>query len=136
MHPVTDARFRLSERGSAIAGRCAIAVGILGLLALSNPSRDYYEIYVTDTLSDYLLDRVCARFPDFSEICREFTIEHEEDLREIVRDRTDRTNFGLFSLYHTEIELPVLPPIEIHAVGVLARFFPYEVRFPDGTDEI
>ncbi len=117
-------------------GRCAIAAGVLGLLALSNPDRRYYELYVTETLSDYLIDRVCARIPDFSDICREFTIEHEDDLRAIVRDRTKRSNFGLFSLYYTEIELPVLPAVEIRAVGAAARFFPYDVRFPDGTDEL
>lgn len=136
MHDATRGRLLRSEKAASGLKHGAIAAAIFGLLAFSNPGRDYYEVYVAETLSDYLIDRVCARFPDFSDICREFTIEHEDDLRRIVRERTDRQDFGLFSLYYTEIELPLLPAIEIRAIGAVARFFPYDVRFPDGTDEI
>ncbi len=120
----------------SLPGFLTITASVLGLFALTNPDRRYYEMYVTDVLSDYLIERVCMRFPEFSESCNQFVIEHEADLLNIVKDHTDRANFGLFSAYTTEIALPMLPAVEIRAIGFAARFFPYDVKFPDGVDDI
>jgi Domain of unknown function (DUF4359) len=114
----------------------AIVTSGLGVFALTNPDRRDYETYVTDVLSDYLIERVCVSFPDFSESCHQFIVEHEADLLKIVEEHTHRANFWLFSAYTTEIALPMLPAVEIRAIGVAARFFPYDVKFPDGTDSI
>ncbi|NJN63090.1 MAG: DUF4359 domain-containing protein [Coleofasciculaceae cyanobacterium RL_1_1] len=114
----------------------AIAASVLGVFALTNPDRRDYETYVTDVLSDYLIERVCVRFPDFSESCHQFIVEHEAELLKIVEEHTNRANFWLFSAYTTEIALPMLPAVEIRVIGVSARFFPYDVKFPDGTDAI
>jgi hypothetical protein len=119
----------------SLSGILAMTASVLGLFALTNPDRRYYEIYVTEVLSDYLIERVCIRFPEFSASCNQFVIEHEADLLNIVQEHTHRANFGLFSAYTTEIALPMLPAVEIRAIGVAARFFPYDVQFPDGTDD-
>jgi hypothetical protein len=120
----------------SLSGYLAIFASILGVLALTNPDRRYYETYVTEVLSDYLIDRVCLRFPDFKQSCNQFVLEHEEELMKIVQDHTQRTNFFLFSTYTTEIALPMIPAVKIRAIGLTARFFPFDVQFPDGTDNI
>jgi hypothetical protein len=120
----------------SLPGVLVITTLIFGIFAVTNPDRRDYETYVTEVLSDYLIERVCVRFPDFSESCHQFIIEHEADLLKIVEEHTYRANFWLFSAYTTEIALPMLPAVEIRAIGVVARFFPYDVNFPDGTDSI
>jgi len=117
-------------------GYVAILLSTLGVLAVTNPDLRDYETYVTDVLSDYLIDRVCLRFPKFTDSCNQFVIEHEEELRTIVRDHTQRANFGLFSTYTTEIALPMIPAVKIHLLGLTARFFPLDVQFPDGTSDV
>lgn len=125
-----------SQLWRSLPGILVITGSVLGIFALTNPDRRNYETYVTEVLSDYLIDRVCVRFPDFSDSCNQFIFEHEADLLKIVQEHTHRANFGLFSAYTTEIALPMLPAVEIRAIGFAARFFPYDVKFPDGTDDI
>ena len=131
--------FRFSQHSfwrRSCPGYVAIFLSTLGVLALTNPDHHYYESYVTDALSDYLIEKVCHRFPEFTESCNRFVIEHEAELMEIVRDHTQRANFGLFSTYTTEIALPMIPAVKIHMLGITARFFPLDVQFPDGTNDI
>jgi len=126
-------RFQLKR--SLITG-LTIGASVLGIFALTNPNRSYYELYVTDVLSDYLIDRVCLRFPQIAASCQELILTHQQDLLEVVQHKTTRVNFIVFSSYKTEIELPVVPMVRIRAIGILARLYPYDVEFPDGTNEL
>jgi len=126
----------------------AIALGILGaILVITNPRQARYNDYATARLVTYLNETFCADLPnlfgtDLQERCVELVDESRPRLQEIVADNTQRQNFGVLSLYYTELRpeelLPddvrsfvpagALPAYEVSTVGALQRFWIYRAE--------
>jgi len=126
----------------------AIALGIGGaVLALTNPQPSRYNEYATARLVTYLNDTFCADLPDLfgtdlQDRCIELVDESHPRLQEIVADNTQRQNFGVMSVYRTQLRpeelLPeevqsfipagVLPTYEVESIGGLQQFWTYRAE--------
>ncbi|MEO0395872.1 MAG: DUF4359 domain-containing protein [Cyanobacteria bacterium P01_A01_bin.137] len=116
-------------------------VGIAGVGALAavliatNPSQDRYNTFAAETLQNEVRSSFCqAKELDswlgdlgkaLGDIC-ETAIEQgslvgEEDLKNFIEDNTQRQNFGVFSLYTTQI-----PAVRVRILGVFNRFIPIQ----------
>lgn len=116
-------------------------VGIAGVGALAavliatNPGQDRYNTFAAETLQNEVRSSFCqAKELDswlgdlgkaLGDIC-ETAIEQgslvgEEDLKNFIEDNTQRQNFGVFSLYTTQI-----PAIRVRILGVFNRFIPIQ----------
>ncbi|MEO0430274.1 MAG: DUF4359 domain-containing protein [Cyanobacteria bacterium J06656_5] len=116
-------------------------VGVAGVGALAavliatNPSQDRYNMFAAETLQNEVRSSFCqAKELDswlgdlgkaLGDIC-ETAIEQgslvgEEDLKNFIEDNTQRQNFGVFSLYTTQI-----PAVRVRILGVFNRFIPIQ----------
>ncbi|MGB3496116.1 MAG: DUF4359 domain-containing protein [Elainellaceae cyanobacterium] len=128
---------------SLLAVGAIAAVG--AAMAITNPGREDYEDYAVRQLNQQLNDRVCTKAPIFlNDMCGSFLDNNDALLRTVVADGTQRQNFGVLSIYKTEISTEtvlqeILPPslslslesapvYEFESVGVLQRFFTYKVK--------
>lgn len=118
-------------------------IGILGLgtvaavLIATNPGQDRYNMFAADTLQNEVRSAFCqAKELDswlgdlgkaLGDIC-ETAVEQgrlisKEDLEEFIEDNTQQQNFGVFSLYTTEI-----PAVRVKTIGILNRFIPFQQK--------
>ncbi len=118
-------------------------LGIIGLgtlatvLIATNPGQDRYNMFAADTLQNEVRSAFCqAKELDswlgdlgkaLGDIC-ETAVEQgrlisQEDLEEFIEDNTQRQNFGVFSLYTTEI-----PAVQVRTLGILNRFIPIQQK--------
>ncbi|MEL6333315.1 MAG: DUF4359 domain-containing protein [Cyanobacteria bacterium J06626_26] len=116
-------------------------VGMAGVGALAavlmatNPGQDRYNTFAAETLQNEVRSSFCqAKELDswlgdlgkaLGDIC-ETAIEQgslvgEEDLKNFIEDNTQRQNFGVFSLYTTQI-----PAVRVRILGVFNRFIPIQ----------
>lgn len=117
---------------------CVAGVG----LALSNPKPESYKQYAAAKLVTYLETEGCDRLPDFlstllGDNCRALARSLEPQLRDAIGYTTERQNFGLFSIYRTEIGFKdILPPelgddlpgYTIESVGLGNQFYTYRAE--------
>ncbi|MBD1911532.1 MULTISPECIES: DUF4359 domain-containing protein [unclassified Leptolyngbya] len=126
----------------------AIALGVVGaILVATNPQQSRYNEYATAKLVTYLNDSFCADLPnlfgnDLQEQCVELVAENHSELQEIVAENTQRQNFGVVSLYRTQLRteelLPedvksfvpasMLPTYEVESIGGLQQFWTYRAE--------
>jgi phosphoribulokinase len=110
----------------------AAAMASLGLMmAKTNPEQSEYEQYAVQTLSKYLKSDVCQKTPKFLEKLINFQCDKLVDavnpqMREIIAATTERHNFIIFSVYHTEIKLDSwIPSYRFETVGAFNQFYTY-----------
>ncbi len=104
----------------------ALGAGVTGVaLAFTNPGLEEFESFAGDQLAELAVEEVCAhRLPMTLKLviqnCPELIRSQHKVLGELARRNTRRQNFGLFSLYRTQIGGPtVLPFLEIPLYRVL-----------------
>jgi hypothetical protein len=124
----------------------AIAAAGIGMAA-TNPGEAAYDEYATARLSEYLNREVCPDAPDvlgidLEDLCADLVEDNQDDLREIISDNTQRSNYGVLSLYQTNLSAHRLLPAEIRSflppqllpayrfktVGILGNFVTYEAK--------
>lgn len=94
-----------------------LAVGAASVL--TNPSPEAYAVYGATQLSTYANTEVCAEAPSVlgSDVlraqCQQAIATLQPQIQQLLIARTERQNFGVFSLYRTEINLQDLLPPEI-----------------------
>ena len=116
-------------------------LGIAGLGALAavliatNPGQEQYNTFAADTLQSEAQAAFCQTneldgwLGDLGQvlgnICEtainEGTLIGEADLKNFIEDNTERQNFGLFSLYTTQI-----PAVRVRIIGIFNRFIPIQ----------
>jgi Domain of unknown function (DUF4359) len=105
--------------------------GLGGVMALTNPDRAAYENYAVDRLGDLAKDE-CDRAPAglgvlIQEPCRAAIEAYKPQLRPILAATTSRQNWGLFSIYRSNISIPVVNlNVKIESIGIFDRFFVYK----------
>lgn len=110
-------------------GSGAVLLGLGVALAATNPGRDAYRDYAGDRLATYLQTDVCDDAGNFANVCESFVETSRPQLATIVDRGSERQNFLLFSLYHTDLSVPVpgVPQVRARSVGVFQQFYTYEL---------
>lgn len=98
-------------------GGLALYLGIGGVLFCTNPSLEQYQSFATAEAKDYLVEDACTRpLPligsSLRDECTDFIQSDRSTpiLQGLIARSSDRRNFGLFSLYRTELDLETLMP--------------------------
>jgi hypothetical protein len=104
----------------------ALGGGVTGVaLAFTNPGLEEFESFAGDHLAELAVEEVCVnRLPMPLKLaiqnCPDLIRSQNRVLGELARRNTRRQNFGLFSLYRTQIGGPsVLPFLELPLYRVL-----------------
>jgi hypothetical protein len=109
--------------------RGILTLAVLGLgigSGLSNPNRRAYEAYATDQASGFLLQEICqkrAQAPDIlaqalQQGCHSLAQGNRADIQRFIHQQTQDYNFGVMSLYTTE-----LPGYQLRTIGLWNNFF-------------
>ena len=117
---------------STLLGTGLLIVTIASLV-ITNPGPTAYARYVSVKAETYLSEEICTELPPglgslLSDQCVEFVQTLQPQLDSLIRDRTNRLNLGVASLYQTSFgipELPMLPEYKVETLGILRRFFTY-----------
>lgn len=116
-------------------------LGIAGLGALAavliatNPGQDRYNTFAAETLQNEARSAFCKSdkldswLGDLGSVLGDLcetalddgSIISEDDLKNFIEDNTERQNFGVFSLYTTQI-----PAVRVRILGVFNRFIPIQ----------
>ncbi|NEO28379.1 MAG: DUF4359 domain-containing protein [Kamptonema sp. SIO4C4] len=115
-----------------------LGVGVVAIAFLfSNPGSEQYEDYAVDHLTEALEAEICQQLPSqfkqFSQQCRSLGKTmldiSKPQLQTLIGKRTERYNYGFFSIYHTTLALePLTPTYKFETVGVLQQFYIYRVE--------
>lgn len=113
-------------------------VGLGAAMAVTNPSQASYEEYATQQLAAYLRDNTCA---DAGELlkdgCNKLLNENQSEIKGLISANTQRQNFGVVSLYKTDLSvgelLPsflgkLVPSYHFETVGVFSSFHVVEAK--------
>ena len=118
------------KTGLFLVSMALVGVGVA--MAVTNPSQASYEEYATQQLAVYLRDNTCA---DAGELlkdgCNQLLNENQSEIKELISANTQRQNFGVVSLYQTDLSvgklLPsfldnLVPSYHFKTVGVFNNF--------------
>jgi hypothetical protein len=128
------------KRKGILAAIAAI-FGLVGVgMAVTNPNQAAYETFATEQLTVYLQDNVCKKVPvgfNLNQQCRSALRSNQDQLRQLISESTKRQNFGLFSLYTTDLSidswLPAylsasLPSYHIETAAAFQNFYIYQAK--------
>jgi Domain of unknown function (DUF4359) len=105
--------------------------GLVGVMVLTNPSRAAYENYAVDRIGELAKDK-CDRAPNGLGVfiqgpCRAAIEAYKPELRTILAAATSRQNWVLFSIYRSNIMVPIVNlQVRVESVGIFDRFFVYK----------
>ncbi len=109
-------------------------VGMGALMILTNPEQQAYEQYAVEQMDDYLKENVCSQLPKrwervLNSQCHTMVDVARPQLEETIARHTTRQNFILFSIYQTELSLPLsTPQFSFATLGLLQNFFVYQAE--------
>ena len=105
--------------------------GLGGVMALTNPSRSAYESFAVDRIGELAKDK-CDRAPNGLGVfiqgpCRAAIEAYKPELRPILAAATSRQNWVLFSIYRSNILVPIVNlQVQVESIGIFDRFFVYK----------
>ena len=123
-----------------IAGAAVVGLTLLGLsMANTNPSEAAYEEYATQRLTNYLKDNVCDKPKNILDNlpikidsqCDKLLDSANPQIQEIITRTTERQNFIIFSIYHTDLKLEsfsFIPGYKFESVGAFNNFYIYKAQ--------
>lgn len=117
---------------SVLFGTVLLAIAVAALV-VTNPGPEAYAIYVSEQAETYLTAEVCPELPPgisdlLGDQCGEMVQALQPQLDSLIRDRTDRLNLAIASIYRTSLgipNLPMVPEYRVETLGILNRFFTY-----------
>jgi hypothetical protein len=110
-------------------------LGLAGLMAVTNPDERAF--------GEFALVQVkvqgCKEVPKFlREQCPQFIQDNQGQVKKLILQSTDRQNYGLFSVYQTNLstrsivpDLPIfldLPAFQLETVGLMGKFYIYQAE--------
>ena len=114
----------------ALIGGGLALMGVAAVLAMTNPGQTAYEDFATQAAIDYLGQEVCVKAPlafGLQDQCQSALTSNQQQIRQMIAKGTQRQNFGLFSLYTTDLAITsFLPSYHFETVAVFQRFFIYK----------
>lgn len=120
---------------ATLLGGVAIA-GLAAAMAITNPNHNAYESYATQKLTGYLEENVCPEIPSIlgdwlSSHCGSLLKDNQTQIRKIISNNTTESNFVLFSLYRTRLEIPdveAAPSYQFETLGIFQRFYTFKAE--------
>jgi hypothetical protein len=120
---------------SVVLSALVLAVGVGGLV-VTNPSPEDYARYAGQQAEQYFTAEVCTGLPPgfapvLGDQCTEMVQALQPQMETLIRDRTERLNLGVASIYRTSFGLPqleMLPEYRVETLGILGRFFTYRAE--------
>jgi hypothetical protein len=123
-----------------LLGAAILGVGIA--MAITNPRQDAYNRYATQQLTAYLESNVCSEAPQvlgnlLVDQCVSLLRNNQTELAEIVAQSTQRQNFGILSIYKTNLSAsqfipPVIsdsvPSYHFETLGVFQNFYTFKAE--------
>jgi hypothetical protein len=100
-------------------------------MVLTNPDRAAYENYAIEQIGNLARDQ-CDRAPAGLGIllqgpCRAAIEAYKPQLRPLLAATTIRKNWGLFSIYRSDISIPVVNfQAQVESIGIFNNFFTYK----------
>jgi hypothetical protein len=100
-------------------------------MVLTNPDRFAYETVAVDRISDLAKDQ-CDRAPAglgvfLKEPCQAAIEAYKPQLRLLLTEHTSRQNWVIFSIYRSDISIPVgNMNARVETIGMFDRFFIYK----------
>ncbi len=123
---------RLSTIMTYVVGVGLVVLGVT--MAKTNPSQAEYEEYAVQRLTKYLKSDVCKKTPKMLENlikldCNKLVDSANPQVRELVAATTERQDFIIFSIYHTDLKLNSwLPSYTFESVGAFETFYTYSAE--------
>jgi len=119
---------------SALISLVILAIATTGLV-ITNPGPEDYASYIREQAETYLADEICTDLPpalgeSLMGQCADMVASLGPQLDTLIRDRTERLNLAVVSLYRTSLGIPgfpMLPSYQVETLGVLRRFITYRV---------
>ena len=111
---------------ASVGGIAAIGVGVA--MAIANPSREAYNEYATSKLVELAKDQGCSKVPFGKDKCLSVVDSARPQIQESISQSTHRQNFILFSIYKTEISIPVplTPSYQFETLGAFQSFYTFK----------
>ena len=119
-----------------VFGGLALGVlGLAGLMAVTNPNEAAF--------SEFALEQVktqgCKEAPRIiRDQCPRFVQENQAQVKKLIAQNTERRNYGVFSLYQTNLstrsilpDLPIFldfPAFHLETVGMVGNFYIYQAE--------
>ncbi len=117
----------------AYAGTAAlIALGLV--MANTKPSSAEYEEYATQRLTEYIKEQGCTKTPKLLDNfikfdCGKLVESLTPQIKQIINASTEKHDYLLFSVYHTDLEInDLIPSYKFETVGALDSFFTYKAQ--------
>ncbi len=127
--------------------RSGCLIGLVGLVgvgiaaAVTNPGPVAYEDYATQQITNYLQQKECIKASEtVQELCKLLEQESvQQQIGKLIANNTDRQNFGVLSVYKTDLNskrlLPSivssflsLPAYHFESVGIFNTFLTYQAE--------
>ncbi len=106
-------------------------------MAVTNPGQADYELYAVDRLSEYLESNACGQASEvLRPQCESLLADNQDQIQQIIAESTQRQNYGVVSIYTTNLSfeqyLPpflsqLLPSYRFETVGVFRNFYTYRL---------
>jgi Domain of unknown function (DUF4359) len=106
-------------------------VGVGGLGFLTNPDRVAYENYAVEQAGN-LAKAECDRVPGglgmlVQQPCRAAIEAYKPQIKPLLAATTTRQNWGLFSIYRSDISIPAVNfNGRVESIGLFDRFYTYK----------
>jgi hypothetical protein len=111
-----------------------ILIGLGGLMAITNPGKQDYQQYASETINSRLKQQVCDENSQqmgswLQSHCHTLVDTASPHLAQVIDRQTKRQNFLLFSIYQTDFSGPEpLPNYHFATVGLFDNFFTYQAE--------
>jgi hypothetical protein len=109
-----------------------VLVGLGAAMAVTNPGPEVYHDYASQQLMEYLQENACDRLPIpiAKSRCVSAIGSVQSDIQNLIRRNTTRQNFLLWSVYKTELSLPLplIPAYHFETIGAFQSFYTYEYK--------
>lgn len=119
-----------------LLGVMGLAVlGIAGVMVVTNPDEAAFGEFALEQVKT----QGCKEVPQIiRQQCPQFVQENQAQVKKLIVQSTERQNYGLFSLYRTNLstrsiipDLPVfldVPAFQLETVGMMGRFYIYQAE--------
>jgi hypothetical protein len=119
-----------------LLGIVGLAVlGGAGLMALTNPDETAFGEFALQQVKT----QGCKEVPQIiREQCPQFVQDNQAQVKKLIIQSTQRENYGLFSIYRTNLStrsivpnLPIfldLPAFQLETVGMFGKFYIYQAE--------
>jgi hypothetical protein len=108
----------------AITGGLLFVAAVGGSMVATNPRQEAYEAFATGALIEYAGENLCTKVPILGKAqCEALLNTNRAEIKQFVSKGTERRNYGLFSIYVTDLSISTwLPSYHFETLGLFGQF--------------